>query len=312
MHKRFISRSKKKTYFFKTIFLFLISYIAFTFVYHLINIIYISKMSNQDFINYLIKNTKSDKAHHTFFKSINSPQNILNSYFIFKDKDDEVPLKEELVSHNQDNLDNDYEVYIYNTHDTESYSSSSLEVYNIKPNVKMMNYILKDYLNDLGISVLIEEQSISSVLKNHNWSYKYSYEASKELISPVIKAQPQLKLIIDLHRDSSILNKTLLETDDKKYAKILFVVGKEHANYKKNLELATTLNTLLESEVPHISRGITIKEGAGVNGIYNQDLSHKSVLIELGGQYNEIEELNNSLQVLARTILKYLEENKNA
>ena len=44
-----------------------------------------------------------------------------------------------------------------------------------------------------------------------------------------------------------------------------------------------------------------------MNGVYNQDLSPKSILIELGGQYNEIEELNNTIKVLAKVILKYIE-----
>ena len=44
-----------------------------------------------------------------------------------------------------------------------------------------------------------------------------------------------------------------------------------------------------------------------MNGIYNQDLSEKSVLIELGGQYNKIEDINNTLDILAESILLLLE-----
>ena len=97
---------------------------------------------------------------------------------------------------------------------------------------------------------------------------------------------------------------------NKKYAKILFVVGAEHENYEDNYLLAEKLKNLLEKEIPGITRGITKKSGEGVNGIYNQDLSPVSVLIELGGQYNEIEELNNTIEILATAISKYIEEIK--
>ena len=44
-----------------------------------------------------------------------------------------------------------------------------------------------------------------------------------------------------------------------------------------------------------------------MNGIYNQNLSPNSVLIEVGGQYNTIEQVNNTMPILANAILKYLE-----
>ena len=173
-----------------------------------------------------------------------------------------------------------------------------------------MSYILKDYLEELKIPTIIETSSITKVLKENNWSYKYSYKASRNIIEPIIKNTNSLKLIIDLHRDSSNLNKTLLEINNKKYAKILFVVGAEHENYEDNYLLAEKLKNLLEKEIPGITRGITKKSGEGVNGIYNQDLSPVSLLIELGGQYNEIEELNNTIEILATAISKYIEEIK--
>ena len=70
---------------------------------------------------------------------------------------------------------------------------------------------------------------------------------------------------------------------------------------------ATLLNNNLTAQIPDISRGIIKKSGPGVNGIYNQNLSPNSVLIEVGGQYNTIEQVNNTMPILANAILKYLE-----
>lgn len=298
MRKRFKSKKHHNIKITKALLVFLVIYISFNFTYNIIYTKYLSKLSNKDIINHIITNTKENKTSNPLIAKYKNPLNIMNNYFTFREKevikvDNEI--KEEPV------------VYIYCTHETEAYKDKYLEVYNIKPTIKTMSYILKDYLEDYGINTIIEEKSITSILRENNWSYKYSYQASKLAIENKIKTTPSLKLIIDLHRDSSSLDKTLLETNNKKYARILFVIGAEHQNYEKNYEVSKKLKDILEKEIPTITRGIIKKSGPGVNGIYNQDLNPNSILIELGGQYNEIEELNNTLQVLSKSILIYLE-----
>ena len=290
MQKRFKPRKKKNLKIIKFIFIIIIIYFSFNLTYKLI---YKSKAI--DMIN-------------QFLNKYQNPDFILKNNFNLV-KQEDIVVDNLVPDENKENeISKDVLVYIYSTHETESYSDKYLEVYNIKPTVKTISYILSDYLKDYGINSLVETGSVSDILRKNSWSYKYSYEASKELIKDKINNNPTFKLIIDLHRDSSPLNATLLEYNNLKYAKILFVVGLEHDNYEANLNVANKLNDLLTNEVPGISRGISKKSGTGVNGIYNQDLSEKSVLIEIGGQYNEIEELNNSLKVLAKVILKFIEE----
>lgn len=298
MPKRFKFRYRKKhkssTIFFITITIFTSLYFFYSILYHH----YLSKLTNKEIITYIINHSKNNTYDNQFIENYLKPETILSNYFNFT-------TRETITVNNK--VETSPLVYIYCTHETEGYQDNYLEVYNIKPTVKHMAYILSDYLSDLGIYSIVEPTSISSILKEHNWSYKYSYEASKLAIKETINTTNSLKLIIDLHRDSSSLSKTLLETKDKEYAKILFVIGGEHENYLDNYEVAENLKKLLENEVPGITRGITVKSGSGVNGIYNQDLSNKSVLIELGGQYNEIDQLNNTLNILSKVILKYIE-----
>lgn len=296
MQKRFKTKKRNKTKYFKLILLATFIFIVFYLSYNLIYAHYLSNLSNKDIIEHIIKNNKSNKSTSIFDKYKNPELILQNNFNISKKESIEVNNKEEEPI-----------IYIYSTHETESYQDKYLELYNIKPTVKTISYILKDYLEDYGINTIIEDKSVTEVLRNNKWTYKYSYEASKIIIKDYIDKTESLKLIIDLHRDSSNLNKTLLETENTKYAKILFVVGGENPNYNQNLHISETLKNYLEEEVPNITRGITIKNGAGVNGIYNQDLSTKSILIELGGQYNEIEEINNTLKVLSKCILRYIE-----
>lgn len=300
MRKKFKSKKKHKINILKLLLIFSIIYISFNLIYNLIYNLYLKDLSNEKIINHIIQNTKKKEKSSSILTKYQNPDKILKDNFIIKETNSSTINVDK-------NINTDIQVYIYNTHETESYEDKYLEIYNIKPTVKTMSYILKDYLTDLGINTYVEEQSVTQVLKSHNWSYRYSYDASKEIIAPFIKDNSSLKLIIDLHRDSAPLSKTFITIDNINYAKILFVIGEEHENYKKNYQLSKKLNDLLDEEISGITRGISEKSGTGVNGIYNQNLSPNSVLIELGGQYNEIEELNNTLKILSRVILKYIE-----
>ena len=197
-------------------------------------------------------------------------------------------------------------VYIFNTHQTEGYNSNFLETFNINNTVFLGSHILGEYLNDLGIGVIVEENSVVDVLNTNGWKYGRSYKASRILMEEAYKNNPSLKFFIDLHRDSASYDRTVTEIDGKKYARVLFVVGLEHDNYQENLNLANYLNDEVKKFNGNLSRGVLQKKGSGVNGIYNQDFNRNTILIEVGGQYNYIEEVNNTLKVIANIIYDYI------
>lgn len=296
MRKRFKFRSKKRSTF-KVIIFLVIGYIIFSLLYRTLYKNYINKMNNQEFINHVIRNINNNESLIDKYK---------NPEYILKHTLNINMVKKELPVINTETNKENVQVFIYNTHETEEYSDNYLEHYNIIPNVKTMSYILKDNLEDLGINATVEENSVVDILRQNNWSYSKSYSASRMLIEEKIKTN-NYKLIIDLHRDSSSLEKTLLEYNNKKYARILFVIGTEHQNYEANYLVSQKISEILNNEIPNISRGIIKKSGAGVNGVYNEDLNPNLILIELGGPYNQIEELTNTIDILSKTILKYLE-----
>ena len=94
--------------------------------------------------------------------------------------------------------------------------------------------------------------------------------------------------------------------EGKRYAKILFVVGLEHDNYKANLDSANKLNELANKYYPNLSRGIYKKEGPGVDGVYNQDISSNSILIELGGIDNNIDDVLNTTEAISNILYYYI------
>ena len=109
------------------------------------------------------------------------------------------------------------------------------------------------------------------------------------------------------HTDVSRIKRTII-INDKTYARILFVVGLEHKNYQSNLDLANKLNSLFNEHYQGLSRGVLKKEGQNVNGIYNQDLSNNSILIELGGVDNNINEVLNTINAISDILEKYIKE----
>lgn len=247
-------------------------------------------------INYLLKKVKIDQK---YIKLITSSYLGLN----FEEKNEEklIPVFKE---------QNDPIIYIYNTHQTENYKYNKLSSYNIDYSVMFASYILQSYLKEYDIDSFVETESISKILNNKNLLYKDSYIASRDLLEKSILLYPNLKYFIDIHRDSAIYEKTTCEMNGKKYAKIMFVVGLEHDNYLLNKSIAEKLNQKIIEVNSCLSRGILEKSGEGVNGIYNQDFHKNTILLEIGGQYNEISEVNNTLKVLANILYEYIMEDE--
>lgn len=298
MKKRFFAKKKSKFKFLKLSFLILIIYISLVVSFNLL----LKKYTDENFKKYdvysdLFSLGTNDKSF------IN--RDLLDPSFMLKlslgydiDTTIKTPINEVELLKNHVNDENP-KVYIYNTHDQEEYNSTLLESYNIKYSVKIGSYILSDYLSDHSIPSYVEKSSIKEYLSQNNLQYKHSYEASKHYILERIKEYPSIEYIIDVHRDAVGRQATTTIIDNKSYAKVLFVVGLDYDGYEENLKLAELVNSKLDSR---LSRGISKKTGSGVNGIYNQNLSKKALLLEIGGLENNIEEVNNTLEVIANIL----------
>ena len=243
-----------------------------------------------NYIDYLLKTGFNNQISKSILKSPLDIENI------------------SLVNNEEEVKSNEPLIYIYNTHDEEAYYNSYLNPYNIVPDVKLASYYFQERLKDLGIESVVEKRKIKDVLDKNGWNYRYSYNASRVYLEEVAKNNPSIEYFIDLHRDSVGKDKTTTTINGKSYARVMFLVGLEHENYQKNLDLATRLNELISQFDSTLSRGIYQKEGPGVNGIYNQDFNSNTILIEVGGQYNTIEEVANTIEVIARVLKDYLGE----
>ena len=137
-----------------------------------------------------------------------------------------------------------------------------------------------------------------------------SYIASRHFLQNTMNKYNSIELYIDLHRDAISHDSSYINIDGKDCAKILFVIGLEYDTYKSNLKIVEKINNIINTKYPNLSRGIMKKQGYGVNGVYNQDLSSNVILIEVGGNENNIDEVNNTLDLVASAIKEYLNEER--
>ena len=265
------------------------------------------------FFNYILKDTSL--LHNILFNDISfisSKKTIktlkeINNIVISKQNENLIKLLtlKEYDKQSKVNLESEPLVYIYNTHDKEYYVNPNSSLYNIDCNVKTASYILQDKLLSFNITSIVEERSPTSEVSKNKQDYPYTYSYSRTYLDEAIKKYPSVKIFIDLHRDGVPKEVSTIEINGTSYAKLMFFLGMGHEKSDQNKKLVKDLENIINDKYPGILRDTFIRP----NDDYNQDLTPNSFLLEVGGNYNTIEEVFNTLDVLAYAISTYLGEN---
>lgn len=260
------------------------------------------KLTDKEFINVIVNSTFTNNDNKIIDHIINKTLEVSNPIKVMNKNYKEYILKQ--VINNESNPI----IYLYNSHQTEEYKASNYAEFSINPTVIMNNYILEDIFNKNGYKTYVEEKSIKDILNKNNWNYSYSYKASRTLLEERIIEYPTLKYFIDIHRDSLDRSKTTVNIDGKDYAKVIFLIGLENPNYEKNLEFTEKINNKMNEYYPNLSKGIYKKGGVGVNGVYNQDFSPNTILIEIGGNENTTNEVLNTTLAFSKVFMEVINE----
>lgn len=258
-----------------------------------------SKILNTSLINYLIY----DEEQISSIKYNNMLKEISKS--IVNDVVKETTILDNNIIINKNNSSfvnlikkDDYKVYIYNTHDEEGYSNKGFEVYNTTPTVKLASYMLKDELKNLGINALVEERPVIKEIKKQGLPYYYSYDISNKYCKEIKEKYPSIIYFIDLHRDGIDKSLSTVTINGKAYAKMMFLLGMNHDDANKNLEVVTKLNNYLNDNYKGLMRSIYKRNDI----TYYQELSSHNFIIEIGGQDNTYQEVYNSVKALAKAL----------
>lgn len=207
---------------------------------------------------------------------------------IINEKDETIPIKQETTT------TINKKVYIYNTHQQEQYKEDKTVI--------DASVLLANTLSEKGIQVVYETNDMNLWLKENSLDYNYSYHASNYYIKKAIEQYGDFDLIIDFHRDALPRESTYINIDNVSYAKLMFVIGGLSKNVEPIASLANTMENLVQSNKAGIVKSSMIREA-----YFNQDISPKMLLVEVGSENNSFDEVENSTKVLAQAIIQYFQ-----
>ena len=204
-----------------------------------------------------------------------------------------------------------YKILIYHTHASESFADSR-EGCKEDTIVGVGAYLAYLLENQYGIAVYHDTTTYDMIdgVLDRSKAYENSYNG----VSKILKENPSIEVVIDLHRDGVDEETHLVtEINGKKTAKIMFLNGVSRSDMNGEI-------TYLEN--PHkmtnlafsFQMYLTGKEHYGdyVRKIYVRSLRYnlhvmpRATLIEVGAQNNTLEEEKNAMEPLAAILDKVL------
>ncbi|MEW5785915.1 MAG: stage II sporulation protein P [Bacillota bacterium] len=181
---------------------------------------------------------------------------------------------------------------IYHTHITESFNDPHFSE-NLAITVARLGVDLVDLLQEkYGLPVLHDTGL-------YDLPRQYAYEKARPAVEGILADNPQLQMVIDIHRDGMPRELTTTRLDGREVGKILIVIGTRNPGWNHNFRFALRLQQELEAVAPGLSRGIRQQDF-----IYNQDLHPCAVLIEVGGHQNTLAEAALAVPYLAEALAR--------
>lgn len=204
-------------------------------------------------------------------------------------------------------------ILIYHTHSQEAFKDSKKG--KSSDTIMGMGAYLSEILNDkYGIENLHHEGVYDLI--DGQLDRSKAYQLAEPDIQKILKDNPSIEVVIDLHRDGVKESTHLVtEINGKKTAQIMFFNGMSRTKANGNIEylknpyiednLALSLQMQLEAmeKYPGFTRRIYLKSYR-----YNMHLRPKTMLIEAGAQTNTVAEMRNAMEYLAEILDSVLTE----
>ncbi|MFD2671591.1 stage II sporulation protein P [Marinicrinis sediminis] len=196
--------------------------------------------------------------------------------------------------------------FIYHSHNRESWVTELegvtdfSDAFDSETNITLVGKRLAEKLEERGVGTVHSETDYPA--KETGFNYNFSYKYSKKSVQEAFVTHPDLAYFFDIHRDAQKRDLTTATIEGVDYAQVYFIIGYKNPNWKENETFANDIHERLESEYPGLSRGIYAKDGSSGHGEYNQSFSPHSLLIEVGGPENTLEESYRTADILAEVI----------
>ncbi len=205
------------------------------------------------------------------------------------------------------------QVLIMHTHTTETYQLDenlwyspdfSARSTDTAVNMAAVGAELAAQLNAAGINT-VQDTTL------HDYpSYTGSYERSNATVRKWLAEYPSIKVVLDVHRDAIEYKdgtrvKPVAEINGMKAAQVMVICGADKGgnlpNFRENLKFAAAWQNKMESMFPGLTRPVLFDYR-----YYNQDLTTGSLLIEVGGHANTVEEAKYSGRLVGQALAALL------
>lgn len=201
------------------------------------------------------------------------------------------------------------QVLILHTHTTESYMLADRDFYTATD----ATHSNEESKNMIAVGAVFAKKLEAAKIKTihskviHDYpSYSGSYDKSAETINKVLKENPSIKVVIDLHRDSIADGKggkikPVTQIGGKKAAQVMLVLGNNFDSWKNNFALAVKFHQTMQVMYPGLARPISL-----YNKKYNQNLSNGAFILEVGTDANTLEEALFASELSANALVSLL------
>lgn len=178
---------------------------------------------------------------------------------------------------------------LYHTHNDECYNADdgTDSIYG-KGGIHDVGKTLKDNLESLGITVYYNEDLH---LPHDSGAYTRSQSTASNLLRNGLDA------IFDVHRDATPRSEYITTVNGEKMSKVRMVIGSANVKSAVNKEFALNIKAYADEVYPGLIKDIYIGRGN-----YNQQLSERALLFEMGTNLIEKDLVKKSTLPLAKTI----------
>lgn len=196
------------------------------------------------------------------------------------------------------------QILIYHSHSQEAFADSRAGK-RADTIVGVGDYLARILTKTYGYEVLHIDEAFD--MKSGSLDRNKAYDYAREYLVPLLEKNPQIEVIIDLHRDGVSSDRKLVTgINGKDTAKIMFynglsyTVSQGQVGYlpnpyiEENLGFSFQLAYQAALYYPDFNRGIYL---AGLR--YNLHLRPKSILLEAGAQTNTVQEVKNAMEPFA-------------
>ena len=188
-------------------------------------------------------------------------------------------------------------VLIIHTHGSEAYNPAGEDIYvasdpsrteDTRFNVVRVGDELERVLTERGVTVIHDRELYDYP------SYNGSYDRSLASIKAHLKENPEIRVVIDLHRDAlegdGKLYKTVADVGDKPCAQVMLICGSDssglkHPDWRENLTFALKIQRKMVTDYPTLARPLKLSQYR-----YNQHATTGSLIAEIGTNGNTLQE----------------------